>query len=71
MGTSGKNTGVGCRALLQGIVPTPGLISVPYIYLPWQVGSLPLAQPGKPMGIYECVYICVCVYMYPYADSVS
>ena len=35
----GKNTGVGCYARLQGIFPT---------LLQWQVGSLPLAPPGKP-----------------------
>ena len=36
----GKNTGMGCRALLQGIFPTqgldPGLLSL----LHWQVGAL-------------------------------
>ena len=45
----GKNTGVGCHALLQGIFPTQG--SNPHLLhvLHWQVGSLPLAPPGKPM----------------------
>ena len=44
----GKDTGVGCHVLLQGIFPTQG--SNPYLLclLPWQVGSLPLAPPGKP-----------------------
>ena len=48
----GKNTGVGCHALLQGIFPTQG--SNPYLLclLHWQVGSLPLAL---------CVCVCVCV----------
>ena len=45
----GKNTGVGCHALLQGNFPTqelnPGLLGL----LHWQVGSLPLAPPGKPV----------------------
>ena len=41
----GKNTGLGCHALLQGIFLTQG--SNPCL-LPWQVGSLPLAPPGKP-----------------------
>ena len=36
----GKNTGVCCHALLQGIFPTQGWN--------WQVGSLPLAPLGKP-----------------------
>ena len=44
----GRNTGVCCRALLQGISLTPG--SKPHLLcpLPWQVGSLPLAPPGSP-----------------------
>ena len=41
----GKNTGVGCHALLQGIFSTQG--SNPHL-LHWQVGSLPPAPPGKP-----------------------
>ena len=44
----GKNTGVGCHALLQGLFPTqgwnPSLLCPPH----WQVDSLPLAPPGKP-----------------------
>ena len=39
----GKNTGVGCLAPLQGIIPTQGL----NLHLLWQAGSLPLAPPGK------------------------
>ena len=44
----GKNTGVGCHALLQGIFSTQGLN--PYLLglLHWQVCSLPPAPPGKP-----------------------
>ena len=43
----GKNTGVGCYALLQGIFLTQG--SNPYLLslLHWQMGSLPLAPHGK------------------------
>ena len=44
----GKNTGVGCQSLLQGIFPTqepkPRLLRS----LHWQVDSLPLVPPGKP-----------------------
>ena len=40
-----KNTGVGCRACLQGIFPTQGSNLG---LLQRQVGSLPLAPPGKP-----------------------
>ena len=45
----GKNTGVGCHALLQGIFPTKGLN--PHLLCPlhWQAGSLPLALAGKPI----------------------
>ena len=43
----GKNTGVGCHFLLQGIFLTkelnPGLLCL----LNWQVSSLSLASPGK------------------------
>ena len=44
----GKNTGVGCNALLQGIFliqgSNPGLSCL----LHWQVSSLALVLPGKP-----------------------
>ena len=44
----GKNTGVACHVLLQGIFLTQG--SNPHLLclLYWQTGSLPLAPPGKP-----------------------
>ena len=38
----GKNTGVGCHALLQGIFPTQGSNSRLLQVLHWQVGSLPV-----------------------------
>ena len=44
----GKNTGVSCCALLQGIFPTWGLNPYLLCVLHWQMGSLPLASPGKP-----------------------
>ena len=48
-GSSGKNTGVACYALLQGIFLTQG--SDPHLFhlLHRQVGSLPLVPPRKPM----------------------
>ena len=49
----GKNTTLGCQALLQGILLTQG--SNPCV-LHWQVGSLPLAPPGKPSGILPLWY---------------
>ena len=47
----GKNTGVGCHFLLQGIFLTQG--SNPHLLrlFHWQVGSLPLAPPGKPLKV--------------------
>ena len=41
----GKNTEVGCHALLQGIFPTQGLNPCLLCLLHWQVGSLPQAPP--------------------------
>ena len=47
----GKNTGAGCRFLLQGIFLTQGLNPSLLGLLHWQVGSLPLAPPGKPLAL--------------------
>ena len=44
----GKNTGVGCHALLQGIFPTQGSNSHLFWLLHWQKDSLLLVLPGKP-----------------------
>ena len=44
----GKNTGMGCHALLQGIFPTQGSNPCLFHLLHWQAGSLPLAPPRKP-----------------------
>ena len=44
----GKNTGVGCHALLQGIFQTQGSNPRLFHLLYWQVGSLPLVPPEKP-----------------------
>ena len=52
----GRNTGVGCHALLQGISPTQG--SNPGL---WHCRrSLPSEPPGSP---YMCVCVCVCMYI--------
>ena len=47
----GKNTGVDCHALLQGILPTQGLNLHLFCLLHWQVGSLPLVPPRKPNNL--------------------
>ena len=44
----GKNTGVGCHYLLQGIFPTEGSNPCLLCLLHWQVGSLPVElSPGR------------------------
>ena len=45
----GKNTGVGCHALLQEIFLIQGLNPSLLHLLNWQVGSLLLVPPGKPV----------------------
>ena len=50
----GKNTGVGCRFLLQGIFPTQGSNLLILNLLYWQVDSLPLVPPEKPCDVYIC-----------------
>ena len=45
----GKNTGVGCHALRQGVFPSQGLNLSLLRLLHWQPGSLPLVTPGKPL----------------------
>ena len=47
----GKNTGVGCHFLLQGIFPTQGFFPEPEIkprFPALQADSLPCESPGKP-----------------------
>ena len=47
--SSGKNTGVGCHAFLPRTFSTQGSSLCLVSLLHWQAGSLPLAQPGKPI----------------------
>ena len=50
--SAGKNTGVSCHSLLQGIFPIQGLnlgLLGLLGLLHWQADSLPLAPPGKPL----------------------
>ena len=46
LNSPGKDTGVGCHALLQGIFRSQGCL-LPFLH--WQPGSLPLAPPA-PLG---------------------
>ena len=48
--SSGKSTGVGCCACLQGIFLTQGLNPPLVCLLHWQAVFLPLVPPGKPQG---------------------
>ena len=56
----GKNTGVGCHALLQGVFLTQGSNLGLLCLLHWQVGSLPLAPPGKSKVLIaqSCLTLC-------------
>ena len=45
----GKNTGVGCQALLQGVFPTQGLNSC---VLHWPADTLPLSCLGRTMEVF-------------------
>ena len=54
----GENTGVGCHALLQGIFRTQGS-NLSLLCLHWQVGSFPVAPPGKPMDLNKCLMTCI------------
>ena len=53
--SSGKNTGMVCHALLQGIFLTQGSNPCLLCLLHWQVGPLSLVPPGKP--IYTLIYV--------------
>ena len=59
----GKNTGVGCHALLQGIFLTQELNLCLLCLLHLHAGSLPLVPPGKPS--------CICTYTHIYISSTS
>ena len=51
MGFSKQEYWSGGHALFQGIFPTQGSNLHPSCLLHWQVGSLPLVPPGKPLNI--------------------
>ena len=53
MGFPGKNTGVGCHALLYRIFLTQESNGCLLCLLHWQVGSLTLAPPGKHVDLYN------------------
>ena len=60
---SGKNTGVGCLVLLQGLFPTQGLN---LCLLPWQVDSLPLSHLKSSINWLFTYPLksCLCIFTY-------
>ena len=54
----GKNTGMGCHALPEGIFPTQVSIQCLLHLLHWQGDSLPLAPCGKPKQKAAMIYSC-------------
>ena len=54
----GKNTGVGCHDLLQGIFLTQGLNPCLLCLLNWQLGSLLLAPPTAAKSLQSCPTLC-------------
>ena len=58
----GKDTGVGCHALLQGIFPTQGLS---LCLLQQQADSIPLMPPGKLLGTWGADYLSKLVFSFP------
>ena len=65
----GKNTGVGCHFLLQGISLTQGSNPCLLHLLHWQVSSLPLAVCGKPCQLNRMdsnAFICMAEYFIAY-----
>ena len=58
MGFSRQEYGVGCQFLLQGIFQTWWLKQHLLHLLHWQMGSLPLALPGKPKQRPKKQHVC-------------
>ena len=57
----GKNTGVGCHDLLQGILTTQGWKPYLLCLLHWQVDSLPLVPLGKPFWCHRNILTSLCL----------
>ena len=66
--SAGKNTVIGCHALLKSIFPTQGLNLYLLCLLHWQADSLPLAPPVLPLYIMEfglpIFCLCFCIYVH-------
>ena len=55
----GKNTGVGCRALLHGVFPSQGSNLWLFRLRHWEAGSLPLAPAEKPLYPNKVLQTCL------------
>ena len=53
--------------LLQGSSPPRGQTCISYIYLHWQVGSLPLVPPGSPIVYVNYLY---CVFFFTFLSLI-
>ena len=58
LGFSGRNLGVGCHALLQGIFVTQGINPGLLCLYHCQVGSLPLAAAAAAKSLQSCPTLC-------------
>ena len=68
--SSGKNIGMDCRCLLQGIFLTQGLNLHLFYLLHWQADSLPLAPLGKPVLVTSPnPHSCTCIWGFPETKS--
>ena len=68
----GKNTGVGCHFLLQGIIRTQGLNPGLLCLLHWQADSLPLRHLGSPgPSRFSPVQLCVTLWIVACQASLS
>ena len=58
----GSNTGVGCRALLQGIFLAQGSNPAP---LHWEHEALAIGPPGKSQNLYQilCSWLCLLLFI--------
>ena len=61
MGFPSKNTGADCYFLFQGIFPIQPLNTHLLCLLHWQVSSLPLVPPGKPIVDSMCLVTQSCL----------
>ena len=65
---SGKNTGVGCHFLFQGIFLTQGSNQCLWHLLQWQADSLPLVPLNKLL-IHQLLFTCPHAYVFPGSGS--